>query len=163
LRPSSRSHSRAAQANAILKQLSLPWILLLCQDSFYKSLNAEQSKLAFENRYNFDSPLAIDHEVLLERVKDLKALRSCEIPVYSFVQHQRLAETQYIYGGSVVIVEGIFALHDPKLRDLLDLKIFVQCDSDLMLARRIKRDILERGRDVAGRHLLLDGFNLADN
>ena len=54
--------------------------------------------------------------------------------------------TQYLYGASVVIVEGIFCLHDPAIRDLLDLKVFVQCDSDIMLARRIRRDIQERGR-----------------
>ena len=68
--------------------------------------------------------------------------------MYSFVQHQRTEETTYIYGPAVLIVEGIFVLHDPELRKLLDLKIFVQADSDLMLARRIKRDILERGRSV---------------
>jgi uridine kinase len=87
---------------------------------------------------------------MIECVRDLKGLKSAEIPIYSFVKHQRLPETQYLYGGNIIIVEGIFVLHDPVLRNLLDLKIFVQCDSDLMLARRIKRDTVERGRDVAG-------------
>lgn len=70
--------------------------------------------------------------------------------MYSFVEHQRTAEKKYMYGATVVIVEGIFVLHDPTVRSLLDLKIYVQADSDLMLARRIKRDIVERGRDVSG-------------
>lgn len=73
-----------------------------------------------------------------------------EIPVYSFVLHQRTAEKRYLYGPAVIIVEGIFVLHDPPTRSLLDLKIFVQADSDLMLARRIKRDMIERGRDIGG-------------
>lgn len=80
----------------------------------------------------------------------LKHSRAVEIPVYSFVLHQRTHEKKYMYGPAIVIVEGIFVLHDPATRDLLDLKIFVQADSDLMLARRIKRDILERGRDITG-------------
>lgn len=66
------------------------------------------------------------------------------------MQHQRTEEKVYLYGASVIIVEGLFVLNDPGVRDLLDLKIFVQADSDLMLARRIIRDTKERGRDVHG-------------
>jgi uridine kinase len=110
----------------------------------------------------------------------MKECRSVHIPNYSFVEHQRTDETTYLYGANVIIgehlcprwrslsafldtrliipaaaiphsaVEGIFVLYDKNLRDLLDLKIFVQCDSDLMLARRLRRDLVERGRDAAG-------------
>jgi len=102
-------------------------------------------------------------------IRDLKRNRQTNIPVYSFSQHQRLEETQYLYGAAIVIVEGILALHDAELRNLYDLKVrpgglayaflilgcspwqvFVRCDSDLMLARRIRRDVAERGRDVNG-------------
>ncbi|KAF7799783.1 hypothetical protein EIP86_011025 [Pleurotus ostreatoroseus] len=96
--------------------------------SFYKKHTPEQVKLAHANRVDFDHPDAID------------------MPLFA----ARLAETKYLYGAAVIITEGILALHDPILRALYDLKIFVQCDSDLMLARRIRRDVKERGRTVDG-------------
>jgi len=100
-----------------------------------------------------------------------------QIPNYSFVLHQRTEETTYLYGAAVIIIEGLFVLHDKAIRDVLDLKVFVQvssdyrsasapadhfsqcrqCDSDLMLARRLRRDLVERGRDAAG---VLDQFVL---
>ncbi|MCO5565397.1 hypothetical protein L7F22_019070 [Adiantum nelumboides] len=142
---------KTSVARAILKQLrNVPWVAIVSQDSFYKSLTKAQSKLAFENNYDFDHPDAFDYEILYECIEDLKRAQAVEIPVYSFVEHQRTAEKKYMYGASVVILEGIFVLHDPAIRSLLDLKIFVQCDSDLMLARRIKRDMIERGRDLHG-------------
>lgn len=96
----------------------------------------------------------------------MKACKQTNIPVYSFKEHQRLSETKYLYGAAIIIAEGILALHDSSMRALYDLKvtlllvykkdylhsnqIFVQCDSDLMLARRIRRDVSERGRNVEG-------------
>lgn len=82
----------------------------------------------------------------------IRLIRNCtrQIPNYSFVHHNRMKDTTYLYGATVVIIEGLFVLHDKDLRDVLDLKVFVQCDSDLMLARRLKRDLVERGRDPAG-------------
>lgn len=142
---------KTSVARAIVQSLrNVPWVAIVSQDSFYKSLTKEQSKLAFENNYDFDHPNAFDYDILHECIQDLKNSKAVEIPVYSFVHHQRTSEKKYMYGASVVILEGIFVLHDPAIRDLLDLKIFVQADSDLMLARRIKRDIVERGRDLSG-------------
>jgi uridine kinase len=138
-------------ARAIIQSLrNVPWVAIVSQDSFYKSLTPEQSKLAFENNYDFDHPDAFDYDILWQCIQDLKQSRAVEIPVYSFVEHQRTKEKKYMYGASVIILEGIFVLHDPAIRNLLDLKIYVQADSDLMLARRIRRDTLERGRDVQG-------------
>ncbi|PWN91234.1 uridine kinase [Acaromyces ingoldii] len=142
---------KTSVAKAILRSLpNVPWVAIVSQDSFYKTLTREQSKMAFENNYDFDHPNAFDYDIFHQCVSDLKQSRAVEIPVYSFVEHQRTADKTYLYGAVVVIVEGIFVLHNPALRSLLDLKIFVQADSDLMLARRIRRDIVERGRDVAG-------------
>lgn len=106
--------------------------------------------MAFKNEWNFDSPRSFDENLFKQCIADLKASKAVEIPVYSFVHHQRLEETTYLYGPSVIIVEGLFVLNDPELRDLLDLKVYVQADSDLMLARRIMRDTKERGRDIDG-------------
>ncbi|KZT59137.1 uridine kinase [Calocera cornea HHB12733] len=138
-------------ADQIVKALqSLPSILILSQDSFYRKHNEEELALAFANELDLDHPSAIDTEMFAQCLKDLKEYKQTHIPTYSFVHHQRLPETKYLYGASVIIVEGIMALLDPALRDLYDLKIFVQCDSDLMLARRLRRDIKERGRTVDG-------------
>ncbi|EJU04632.1 armadillo/beta-catenin/plakoglobin [Dacryopinax primogenitus] len=136
-------------AEKIIQSLqSLPSILILSQDSFYKKHNEQELALAFSNEYDFDHPSSIDMELFAQCLKDLKEYKQTHIPIYSFVHHQRLPETKYLYGASVIIVEGIMTLLDPALRDLYDLKIFVQCDSDLMLARRLRRDIQQRGRSV---------------
>lgn len=138
-------------AEQILRKMEhLPSVVIMSQDSFYNRLTPEQSKVAFENKYDFDHPNAIDLQLFAECLADLKACKQTNVPRYSFTRHQREDDRQYLYGAAIIIVEGILALHDPGLRALYDLKIFVQCDSDLMLARRIKRDTTERGRDVEG-------------
>lgn len=140
---------KTSVAREILKKLpNVPWVAIVSQDAYYKSLSPEQHKLAHQEQYDFDHPDAFDYDILTQCIKDLRRGKSVEIPVYSFVQHQRTSETNYLYGPAVLIVEGIFVLHDPEIRELLDLKVYVQADSDLMLARRIKRDIVERGRSV---------------
>ncbi|KAJ3783038.1 armadillo/beta-catenin/plakoglobin [Lentinula aff. detonsa] len=138
-------------ARQIVKALgSIPTVLILSQDSFYKYHSPEEIELAFESKFDFDHPDAIDMPMFASCLADLKACRQTNIPVYSFAEHQRLQETKYAYGATVIIAEGIMALHDPALRSLYDLKVFVQCDSDLMLARRITRDVKERGRSLEG-------------
>ncbi|KAF9485201.1 armadillo/beta-catenin/plakoglobin [Pholiota conissans] len=138
-------------ARQIVRKLgSIPTVIILSQDSFYKFHNEEELALAHANQLDFDHPDAIDMTMFAACLADLKACRQSNIPVYSFAQHQRLEETKYLYGATIIIAEGIMALTDPRLRALYDLKVFVQCDSDLMLARRIKRDVKERGRDVNG-------------
>lgn len=87
---------------------------------------------------------------MIEVLQILKEGRRAEIPRYSFAKHRREEETTSIYGANVLILEGIFALFDPRVRDLLDMKIFVTEDSDICLARRLLRDIRDRGRDVQG-------------
>ncbi|PCH42248.1 armadillo/beta-catenin/plakoglobin [Wolfiporia cocos MD-104 SS10] len=138
-------------ARQIVQSLgSIPTVIILSQDSFYKQHTPEEIELAFASRFDFDHPDAIDMPLFASCLADLKACRQSNIPIYSFTEHQRLEETKYLYGATIIIAEGIMALHDPALRALYDLKIFVQCDSDLMLARRIRRDVKERGRSVYG-------------
>ncbi|ORY74045.1 uridine kinase family-domain-containing protein [Leucosporidium creatinivorum] len=137
-------------ATEILKSLGVPWVLVISQDNFYNSLSPDQSAAAFRNEHDFDSPQSFDYDKLRQVIVDLKACKSVQIPNYSFVLHQRTEETTYLYGAAVIIIEGLFVLHDKAIRDVLDLKVFVQCDSDLMLARRLRRDLVERGRDAAG-------------
>nr|XP_018261748.1 uridine kinase [Kwoniella dejecticola CBS 10117]OBR83906.1 uridine kinase [Kwoniella dejecticola CBS 10117] len=142
---------KTSVARAILSALNyVPTVLILSQDSFYCAHTPEQVETAFNNDFDFDHPDAIDTPLFVKCLLDLKQGKATEIPIYSFVHHQRMPEKKYIYGASVIIVEGIMALQSPELRALYDLKVFVNCDSDLMLARRIKRDVKERGRDVDG-------------
>jgi len=138
-------------AREIIRNLgSVPTVMILSQDSFYKFHNEEELALAHANLLDFDHPDALDMPMFSSCLADLKACKQSNIPVYSFAEHQRLPETKYLYGATIIIAEGIMALVDPALRALYDLKVFVQCDSDLMLARRLRRDVRERGRDVNG-------------
>ncbi|EIN04896.1 armadillo/beta-catenin/plakoglobin [Punctularia strigosozonata HHB-11173 SS5] len=140
-------------ARQIVQSLgSIPTVIILSQDSFYKKHDEAELALAFANKYDFDHPDALDMQLFASCLEDLKKCRQTHIPVYSFTEHQRLprSEDRYLYGATVIIAEGIMALLDPTLRNLYDLKVFVQCDSDLMLARRIRRDVKERGRTIDG-------------
>ncbi|KAJ2959487.1 hypothetical protein NQZ79_g5104 [Umbelopsis isabellina] len=116
---------KTSVAERILKNLNVPWVVIISMDSFYNILSPEQSALAH-------------------------AKKSVEIPIYNFNTHSREQRTKTVYGANVIIFEGIFALHEKKIMDLMDLKIFVDTDADIRLARRLKRDIAERGRELDG-------------
>ncbi|KAJ7639864.1 armadillo/beta-catenin/plakoglobin [Mycena polygramma] len=138
-------------ARQIVRSLgSIPSVVILSQDSFYKRHTPEELVLAHASAFDFDHPDSIDMPMFAACLSDLKSCKQSNIPIYSFVTHQRLEEPKYLYGAAIIIAEGIMALQDPGLRELYDLKLFVQCDSDLMLARRLTRDVKERGRDVDG-------------
>lgn len=134
----------------IIQELNQPWTILLSFDNFYKPLNVEESKLAFNNEWDFDTPSSLDLDLLYETVKSLKNGEKTQIPVYSFSKHARTDKTTTIYGANVIIIEGIYALYDKRLLDLMDTKIYVDTDLDVCLSRRLTRDILYRGRDLSG-------------
>lgn len=130
----------------IVSELPKEEVCILSQDSYYK----DTSHLSFDERIriNFDHPKAIDFELLEEHLKALRSGKSIEQPVYSFIEHNRTAETLTTSPKKVVIVEGILILSHPELRELFDIKVYVHADSDERLIRRLKRDIAERGRDL---------------
>ena len=130
--------------NQIIKELPQGEVAVISQDSYYKDL----SHLTTEKRseVNFDHPKAIDFDLLAEHLLLLKKNVAIAQPVYSFKNHNRTKETQFTEPTKVILVEGILILTDPKIRELLDIKVFVQADSDERLIRRLKRDIAERGR-----------------
>lgn len=146
----SSGSGKSTLAHAIVSALNLPWVVILSMDSFYKPLDAEASKKAFQNEYDFDSPEAIDFDILVDRLRDLKMGKRAELPIYSFEKHAREKKTTSIYSPHVLILEGIFALYDPRVLKLLDMKIFCEAGGDTCLSRRILRDVAERGRDVEG-------------
>uniref|UniRef100_A0A670ZD15 Uridine-cytidine kinase n=1 Tax=Pseudonaja textilis TaxID=8673 RepID=A0A670ZD15_PSETE len=137
-------------ARMIIEALDVPWVVLLSMDSFYKILTKEQQELAASNDFNFDHPDAFDFDLMIATLKKLKQGKSVKIPVYDFTSHSRKKEWKMLYGANVIIFEGIMAFADKDLLKLLDMKIFVDTDSDIRLVRRLHRDISERGRDIEG-------------
>lgn len=119
-------------------------VVVIEQDYYYKN----QSHMTFEQRLetNYDHPLAFDNDLLIEHINLLLEYKPVEKPVYDYVQHTRSAEVIHVAPKDVIIVEGILVLEDERLRNLMDIKLFVDTDSDLRIIRRIQRDIKERGR-----------------
>lgn len=132
--------------NQIIQDLLPNEVTLLSQDSYYK----ENNNLSYKERteINFDHPSAIDFDLLIEHVRDLKQGLTIEQPVYSFIEHNRISETRKTHSSKVIIVEGILVFTERALRELMDVKFFVYADPDERLIRRLRRDIKERGRDL---------------
>lgn len=132
--------------NEIAKNFKDKDIAIIPQDAYYR----DSSHLPVEERQtiNFDHPDSIEFELLVKHIKKLKNGESIEQPSYSYLTCTRLAETQTIHPKKVIIVEGILCLTQKDLRNLMDIKVFVDCEADLRLSRVIMRDIHERGRDA---------------
>ncbi|XP_071598495.1 uridine-cytidine kinase-like 1 isoform X2 [Heliangelus exortis] len=137
-------------ATRIIEALDVPWVVLLSMDSFYKVLDEGQQALAAHSDYNFDHPDAFDFELLVSVLRKLKKGKSVKVPVYDFTTHSRRREWKTVYGANVIVFEGILAFANKELLKLLDMKVFVDTDSDIRLVRRLQRDIMERGRDIVG-------------
>ncbi|KAK4282260.1 hypothetical protein QN277_013657 [Acacia crassicarpa] len=133
--------------NMIIQQLHDHRVVLVNQDSFYRGLTPSEMERVQE--YNFDHPDAFDTEQLLDCMQKLLGGHSVQVPVYDFKKHQRSTVTfRQVNASDVIILEGILVFHEQRVRDLMNLKIFVDSDADVRLARRIRRDTVERGRDV---------------
>ena len=121
-------------------------VVVIEQDCYYK----DQSHMTFEERLqtNYDHPLAFDTDLLIEHIHTLLKRQPIQKPVYDYVNHTRAQEVICVEPQDVIIVEGILVLEDERLRDLMDIKLFVDTDSDLRIIRRMTRDIQERGRTI---------------
>jgi uridine kinase len=130
--------------NKIINSFPAGEVAVMPQDSYYK----DSSHVPVEERskINFDEPAAIEWSLLVEHLKQLKEGKSIEMPTYSYLTCTRQAETVPVQPSDVVIVEGILVLTDPTIRDMLDIKVFVDADPDDRLIRVIARDCIERGR-----------------
>jgi len=131
---------------AILERVGRERITYIQHDSYYKDL----SHLPLEERHkiNFDHPDALDTNLLVEHLKRLQAGSLIEVPIYDFTTHTRKGETRRVEPRAVTLVEGILIFADKALRDLMDVKIFVDTDADIRFLRRLQRDITERGRTM---------------
>jgi uridine kinase len=131
-------------AREIYKHFDSTCIAMIEQDSYYK----DQSNLSFEQRVktNYDHPDAFDTSLLVHHLNFLIEGESVENPIYNFEMHNRTEETIVVYPREIIIVEGILVLQEKVLRDMLDIKIYVDTDADVRFIRRLVRDINERGR-----------------
>ncbi len=137
---------KTSVSRAILSNFPDENIAMIEHDSYYK----DQSHLTFEERVktNYDHPLAFDTDLMIEQLNELIEGRPVDIPVYDYTQHTRSDQTVRMEPQDVIIVEGILVLEDKRLRDLMDIKLFVDTDDDIRIIRRIKRDMEERGRSL---------------
>jgi uridine kinase len=131
-------------AREILRRAGTDQISLIQHDAYYKDLS--DLPLAQRAMQNFDHPDALDNGLLITHLQRLKAGRPVEIPVYDFTTHTRTTETLRVEPHRVILVEGILLFSDEALRQLMDVKIYVDTDSDIRFIRRLQRDIAERGR-----------------
>lgn len=137
---------KTSVSRAIFDSLNGHSLLMIQEDSYYKN----QDDISFDERVkvNYDHPNAFDTDLLIEQLGDLLEWKAIDIPVYDYVQHTRSKKTVQVEPKEVIIVEGILVLNDPRLRDLMDIKIFVDTDDDIRIIRRIQRDLEERGRSL---------------
>jgi uridine kinase len=128
----------------VLEAAGVGSVAILAQDSYYRA----QSDLPLEVREktNYDHPDAFDWELLLEQLERLIEGEPIYSPIYDFTNHTRASTTLAILPAPIIVVEGILALYEPRLRDLFDLKVFVDADPDVRFIRRLQRDVRERGR-----------------
>lgn len=123
-------------------------VAVMYHDNYYR----RQDGISFEDRVkvNYDHPDSLETDLLVEHLKQLKAGKAVDCPVYDYSQHNRSTEILHIEPSPVILVEGILLLADPRIRELLDIKVYVEADADERILRRIARDVEERGRDLHG-------------
>lgn len=131
-------------AQTILQRVGPDQISFLQHDSYYKDLSGLPPVQRAE--VNFDHPNSLENELLIRHIHQLKQGKAVDVPIYDFSNHSRTDRTYKVKPRSVILVEGILIFAEATLRDLFDVKIFVDTDSDLRLIRRLQRDIAERGR-----------------
>lgn len=133
-------------ANTIVNELGSDQVVIISEDAYYK----DHSGLPFEERakINFDHPDAFDHELLCQHLLDLQEGKSVNIPIYNHSLHIREQETRKIGKHAIIVVEGILLFVERKLRELMDIRIFMETALDICLIRRLKRDMKDRGRSL---------------
>lgn len=137
---------KSTVTNEIYKSITDKNVAVIEQDSYYK----DQSDLSFEERVktNYDHPFAFDNQLLINHLRKLINWEPIEKPIYDFENHNRKKETILVEPKDIIILEGILILYDEELRNLMDIKIFVDTDADVRVIRRINRDINYRGRTL---------------
>ncbi|TBL80354.1 uridine kinase [Paenibacillus thalictri] len=141
---------KTSVARSVIDHLGADKVNLISQDNYY--LDHSHLPFAERERINYDHPLAFDNELLLQHLLQLKQGRKVLSPVYDFSNHGRSSQTVEINIKPIVIIEGLHVLSDQALREVLDMKVFVDTDPDVRILRRVLRDINERGRSIQSVH-----------
>jgi len=140
------SSGKTTVVKKLLKNLKGFNIIVLRHDDYYK----DRSELSLEERMkvNYDHPFSLDNDLFYQHICDLLEGKTIEKPTYDFVNHNRAKETETIQPAKIIILEGILVLEDERVRNLADIKMFVEADEDIRFIRRLKRDMEERGRTL---------------
>ncbi len=135
-------------ANTIVDEIGSDHVVVIPEDSYYK----DQNHLSFEERskLNYDHPEAFDHDLLIQHLHDLQQGKAIDVPIYDFSKHVRVQNVRHVGQHHIVVLEGILLFVEQRLRDLMDMRIYMDTPLDICLTRRLKRDIIERKRDFAG-------------
>jgi len=133
-------------ARTIVRDLGSSRVTIVDQDSYYRDL--DDIPIADRDLRNFDHPDAFDNDLLKQHVRRLLAGESIEQPIYDYTRHARLKETKTVGEHVVIVLEGILIFVDEELREMMDIKLFIDADPDIRLVRRIERDVRERGRAI---------------
>ena len=133
-------------ANTIVNELGSNQVVVISEDSYYKDLQ----RLSLEERakVNFDHPNSLDHALLIQHLKELQKGKSIKVPSYHFTTHSRSKETKTIKDYKIIVLEGILLFVEPELRNLMNIRLFMNTPMDICLIRRIRRDTQERGRSL---------------
>ncbi len=133
-------------ARTIVTELGSSQVAVISEDSYYK----DRIELSIEERakINYDHPEAFDHELLLKHLTQLQNGEEVQVPLYDHTQHIRKKETRTIGKHMIIVLEGIMLLAEPQLRDMMDIRIFMDTPLDICLVRRLRRDIIERHRSI---------------
>lgn len=133
-------------ANTIVGELGSDRVVVISEDSYYK----DHSNIPFEERakINYDHPDSLDHELLFDHLQKLQRGESVEIPIYNHSMHAREKQTRHIGQHAIIVLEGILLFVEPELRELMDIRIYMETSLDICLIRRLKRDTKERGRSL---------------
>jgi len=137
---------KSVLANTIVDELGCNRVTVISEDSYYKDL----THLPMEERAktNYDHPDSLDHHLMMEHLEALKHGKTVEVPIYDYAIHGRSKETRIVGPHDIIVLEGILLFVDPELRDMMDMRIYMDTTLDICLMRRLKRDITERGRTI---------------
>src|SRR4030067_1492359 len=144
--PGGSGSGKTLVARTIVRELGSNRVVIIDQDSYYRNLE----DIPFRDREarNFDHPDAFDGELLKRHIRELLEGRPVEQPIYDYAEHRRLQETRHVGDHLVIVLEGILIFVDPELRSLMDIKLFIDADPDVRFIRRLRRDLVERGRSA---------------
>jgi uridine kinase len=137
---------KTSVTNKVLDHLDRDRVVVIQHDSYYKDISSYGGLIPAE--VNFDHPDSLETSLLVEHISELRAGRGIDQPIYNFTTHERLRSTKRLEAKEIIIIEGILIFVDKNLRNLMTIKVFIETDADERLLRRIRRDMLERGRSI---------------